>query len=275
MIIRLSWSQLRTFEECHQKLKLHRQGNRAPLADQRVFFAGTTTDRVVRDWLLNDPENNPGVMPLMVESIMQRELENIANEGGRVKWKSKTDREEVLRDCIEAVTKIEPALNRLVLPFEYQPDFRFTATLQLPNPVGVPTPIQLIGALDILVKRGNKWDIWDVKHTKDNDYWRKTAGQLTFYDIAIDLLFDGEPGYSGLLQPLCKERVKPYPVTDELRSQMYQRIANMANSIMLDDFPAEPKGGFSVCNYCDVRHACTRFKPVIVNGKRKIPLENL
>ena len=269
MTLNVSWTQIRMYDECGQKVKRYREGKRAPITDHRVFFAGTTTDRVVRRWLLDDPENNTGLMPHMVEEIMAAELQAIQKDGGSVKWKTPTDREEVLRECIEAVTRLEPILNKYVLPYEYEPDFKFKAPMAIPAPWGETEPILLIGAIDILVRDGDKWDIWDVKHTKDNNYWRKTVGQLTFYDISRSLLFEGESRYSGLLQPLCDERIKPYPVTEQLQSEMFQRIAKYADAIWRDQLPPDPKQP-SMCNYCDVRHACSKFKPVVRDGKRRV-----
>lgn len=51
MVMRISWSQLRTHEECKQRGFLQRTGHKSVLDNQRVFFPGTVTDRVVRDWL--------------------------------------------------------------------------------------------------------------------------------------------------------------------------------------------------------------------------------
>jgi hypothetical protein len=270
----ISWSALKTHEECKQRGKLVRSGHRAPLRDQRIFFAGTTVDRVVRDWLLEDPWNNPGRMPEMVDAIMDRELEAIQKAGGVMRWASKEDRDNTIRDCIEAVTRLEPVLNERVLPFEFQVDYRFRCGVNMPHPTKGKELVILNGAMDIIVHEeiGGEtfWDIWDVKMTKDNNYWRKTAGQLTFYDVSRGLHLPGISRHSGLLQPMCDEQVKPYPVTDELRSQMKSRIANMARDVFAENFAlAETRGP---CNFCDVKHACTRFQAVNSDGKRRISL---
>lgn len=275
----LSWSQLRTHEECKQKSYLHRSGNRAPMGDQRVFFAGTVTDRVVRDWLLNDPADNLGLMPHMVEEIMEREREEIKlgrlkGDGTReppgvMKWKGPGDREQVLRDCIEAVTKIEPALLKYVVPYKVTPDLRLKSPLVLPHPRGGTETVQLIGYLDIFVEddKGRFW-VWDVKHTRDDYYWKKTAGQLAFYDRMVEFKYGEPPIRVGLLQPLCKQPVKPVPVTDEKRREMMTRIAGLARDVWNKE--KTPRKDTKVCNFCDAKHACEKFTPVMVNGKRRI-----
>lgn len=271
MTLWISWSSLRTHEACKQRGHLTRSGKRATLADQRIFFPGTVTDRVVRDWLYDEPEKNPGLMPSMVEEIMEREFQTVLEEGGRVFWKSTNDKQQVLRDCIEAVTKIEPILVEKVLPFEYQVDFRFRAPLMLPSPWGMEMVI-LNGAMDILVRNDQGlFGVHDVKHTRNKDYWRKTVGQLTFYDYAIWALFGTDTFETGLIQPLCEQPVIPYEVTDNLRSQLQQRVVSMANDVWREDFT--PTTNRSECGQCDTKHACSKFAPVVSkDGKKRLSL---
>lgn len=262
MTIRISWSQLRVHEECKQRGFLQRSGKKATLDNKRMFFPGTVTDRVVRDWLNNEPLKNLGAMPDMVDAIIDRE-----REVETVIFKSKNDRNEILADCREAVEKIEPALKRYVLPFEYQADVRFTTPLSLPHPDGSSQEVNLIGAMDILVRyaepSNEKWFVWDVKHTRDNGYWRKTVGQLAFYDLSVQLMHGKPTSMYGLLQPLCDEPVKMFKPEPEARAQLLQRIAGMATDLWNDHFPVRPDN--SVCGFCNVKHACPKFTPV--NGR--------
>lgn len=267
MNLRISWSSLRTWETCRQRHFLYTKGKRATLADQRVFFPGTVTDRVVRDWLLNDPDKNPGLMPQMVADIMKREADLIHAGGGKMAWRDAGDRDQVLKDCIEAVTKIEPALNKYVLPYEYDVDFRFKAPVLAPHPGGGMETVILNGAMDIIVRDDqSRYYVWDVKHTRDDYYWKKTKGQLSFYDLCVQIMFGTETRITGLLQPLCKEQIKPFPLTLDDRSQLMQRVLNMANNIWLEDFT--PRTDFTECMYCNVKHACSKFQPV-QDGKNK------
>lgn len=270
MTLRISWSGLRTHEECKQKGSLQRGGHRLKIDNQRNFFPGTVTDRVVRDWLMNDPEHNQGIMPDMVTSIVDREIKLISENGEAMLWKDTKDRERVEADCREAVTKIEPALNKLVVPFEYQPDFKFNAPVVIPHPDGGMEQVILIGYMDIIVRDDHgRWWVWDVKHTKDGSYWRKTVGQLSFYDLATEVMFGQPTVRTGLLQPLCKQEVLPYEVTAEKRSQLMQRVVGMAHDIWNGD--VQPRIDNKQCTYCPVKHACSKFTPVVgSDGKKRI-----
>lgn len=269
MTLTLSWSQLRTFDECRQKVKLLKSGKRAKLSDARMFFPGTVTDRVVRDWLTDHPGER-GIMPEMVDSIMEREERLLREEEHRVvKWKDPGDKERVRLECIEAAKRMEPILFKYVLPHEYQVDWRFRTRLTIPIG-GERIPILLIGAMDIRVHNPEHdwWAVFDVKHTSNNDYWKKTQGQMTFYDL-VNLLETGQrTKATALFQPLCDKQVKTIPIDDARRVEMRSRIVTMAEAYLKDDLPFTDRK--SQCTYCEFKHACPRFKPVIVGGKKTI-----
>lgn len=269
--LKLSWSRLRTHSECKQRGYLMSTGKKATLDDTRNFFPGTVTDRVVRDWLLNDPAKNKGLMPQMVAEIMERERDKIHESGGVMRWRDAGDREQVLKDCTEAVTKIEPHLERLVLPYQYQPDFRFEAPWNIPHPDGGMETIQLIGFMDIIVKDDNEnFQVYDVKHTRDAQYWRKTVGQLGFYDFATFLTFGKYATTTGLLQPLCPNPTVEYNPTEESRAKLMNDIMRLAKDIWTND--TTPRNDTKLCGYCPVKHACEKFKPVGSNGRRRVSL---
>lgn len=271
-MIKISWSALRTHEECKQKSYLARTKRLAKLDDKRNYFPGTVTDRVVRNWLINDPKSHLGEMPSLVEEYVNRQREEMKEkEEGVVRWRDPGDRARVIEECQEAVEKIEPVLLKHVIPHEYQPDFSFKAPLRLRNPVtGEIETIQLRGYMDLLVRmNGTEWAVWDVKHTRDNSYWRKTVGQLGFYDLAIELLFGKKSTVTGLMQPLCEEPIKPYTPSDDSRTQLLQRIVGMANDIWRDDRTPVPTNG--PCGYCPTKHACVKFQPVVDDwGKKRL-----
>lgn len=257
--------------ECRQKGMLQRAGKTASLTNQRVFFPGTVTDRVVRDWLSAEPEKNPNMMPHMVEEIMKREEGLIKEGGGKLIWKDRDDMRSVLQDCVEAVTKIEPALNKYVLPFNYDVDFGFKAPMKVPHPSGVPQTIILNGYMDIIVKDADgRVAVWDVKHTKDNSYWKKTRGQLSFYDLASLLLFNEPTSMVGLLQPLCKEPVKRFQLDQDDRDMLVNHVLRMTQDVFKGDFT--PTEDLNQCTFCSVRHACTRWAPVRDGSKQKFSL---
>ncbi len=268
MTITVSWSSLKTHEECKQRGKLSRAGNRSVLADQRVYFPGTVTDRVVRKWLENSPADNLGAMPGMVREIMDREEAAVKEDAkqGVIRWKSQEDREKVVAECIEAVMLIEPTLVRHVLPHEYECDYNFSTPLKVPDPRGGMIEILLIGKMDILVHNPNTdvWAIFDVKHTRDNSYWRKTAPQLTFYDLDVELEYGKPAVAAALFQPLATPMVKPIDIDENMRAQMLQRVTGMVRDIVLDELP--PRADMTFCGRCDYKHACVKFAPV-VNAK--------
>lgn len=273
--IRISWSALRSHTECHQKSFLQRTGKKASLEDQRNFFPGTVTDRVVRDWLADfNPEADKHIMPAMVEDYVKAEQEKIEKAGKQLKWRNLQDRDNVIKECQKAVDLIEPYLDRYVIPYEYDVDFSFKAPISAMHPVtGEPSVITLNGFMDIIVKRGeNDWAVYDVKHTKDNNYWRKTRGQLSFYDLAVNIMFGAYTSEVALLQPLCDERFKDFDLGEQERTILLKHVLDMANDIWLNNH--EPNAPASACFNCNVKHACTRFKPVQSGNKKKISLVN-
>lgn len=274
MTVRISWSSLRTHDECKQKSHLARTKKLALLDDKRGFFPGTVTDRVVRNWLNDDPAANLGIMPDMVAATVDIERKALSDrDEGVVRWRGVEDKKKIIQECREAVTLIEPALLKYVVPFEYQADFHFEAPLFALNPrTGARGRILLNGYMDILVRDDKqRWWVFDVKHTRDNSYWRKTVGQLGFYDLAIELMFGQSTALTGLLQPLCSEKMKPYKPTPESRAQLMQRVLGMARDIWSGI--QTPVTGNGPCSYCPTRHACVKFQPVRdAKGQKRMPL---
>ena len=268
----LSWSRLRTHEECRQKGYLQRTGRKASVDNQRNFLPGNITDRVVRDWLLGDPWNNLGGMPDMVPEYLNKAVSNAAEQNGVIIWKGAEDKANVIEKCTKAVTRIEEDLKRVVLPYEYTPDYAFKATLEVPVR-GRDEPVQLLlnGYMDILVKRAEgEYGIHDVKHTEDSSYWKKTFGQLVFYDVATRLTEGTFAQHTSLLQPLCKETEKSFIITDDDRMKMFQSITNYAQDYVNNNVTPSPDPG--QCVMCNVKHACVLFKPKMKNGKKVMSL---
>lgn len=262
--VTISWSSLRVHEQCKQKAMLVRSGRKNPAQDIRVFFHGTVVDRVMRQWLENDPQ--PGQMPDMVQSILDAEERKAVEEGdGVVRWKSATDKATTAQWCRELVTRLEPILYQQVIPFEYQPARRFKVPVQVPWLDGSMTWINLAGETDLLVRGPEgKFRIWDLKGTNDDSYWRKTFGQLIFYDVALDAEFGVNAEFTGLIQPMCKEQVLRFDFTDAHRDEIWARIMRMAADIWSRD--SAPKEDHKGCGYCQVRHACAKFAPVNPGG---------
>lgn len=267
--IRISWSQIRTHAECRQKSYLHRTGHRNPTADKRNMFPGTVCDRVMRDWLNTPGGAEPGKMSSMVEEILNREeKETVDNGDGIVKWRDRGDKSRILEWCKELVIRLEPALNALVLPYDYEPAKRFVAPLELPYSETENRPVHLIGEIDILVGEAlPRYSVWDLKATENDSYYRKTLGQLIFYDLAVQILFQTDPCIrTGLIQPMCKSPVLYFEFSNDDYRQMWARIHRYALDVWRkrDD----PKESMAGCNWCDVHHACAKFRNI--EGTNKV-----
>lgn len=267
-LLRISWSQLRVWSECAAKSKLTRAGHRSPAQNIRGFFHGTVVDLVMRTWL-SEGQQELGVMSGMVAEWVERaEVESREKGNGFVRWKSTTDKQEMTEFCQELVVRLETILCELVLPYDYEPSKRFQVPVQVPSLTGEPVWILLIGETDLLTRTPDgRFNCWDLKATKDSSYWRKTQGQLVFYDIAIEAMF-GEPCKQiGLIQPMCEERVLPFNFTDQDRREMWSRIIRYCEALWRREGEPHPS---SHCTYCEVKHACSRFQPVA--GSRRVSL---
>jgi hypothetical protein len=231
----------------------------------------------MRQWLSQDDPQR-GWMVRQVAEIMDAE-EKAAKENGDgiVKWKHSTDRTEVREMCEEAVRQLEDDLwSTLHLwqppAYDWDPAPRFEVPVTIPHPNGHKEKIFLVGEIDLLVRRPfNERDVhdlyqfpgerpetvvevWDLKTTRDNQYWRKTLGQLVFYEIATWAMTKQWPVRSGLLQPLCDETMPNWQFTMDHRTQMLARIVAVAGDMWAGRLDPKPEKG--KCGRCEVRHAC-------------------
>lgn len=275
--LRLSWSQLRYFDECHQKAYLIRNGKKSKDTNIRVFWPGTVVDRCMRDYL-NDDNRTSGQMVRSLQAVMERE-EKLALESGDgvVKYKSRADKMEVLEFCTELLKRLEPLLSELILPHDFEPSKRFKVPVVIPYIDGKPTTILLVGEMDILMKykvpnKANKpWEVWDLKATKNDQYWRSTIGQLVFYDLCTFLMYREYTLQAGLIQPMCKQQTIAIQITDQQRVEMMQRIIAMAHSVWKSEvYAGTPVGEAEIevrpdtkhCYMCSVKSSCYRFQPI-------------
>ncbi len=256
--LKLSWSRIRLHSECPQKGHLTSLGRRSPVSDHRTFFPGTVTDRCMRQWLSLEVQER-GWMAAQVDRIMdEEEAATKGNGDGVVRWKTLQDRAQVREFCKSAVHQLESdlltQLHLLEPPhYDWDPAPRFEVPITIPHPSGHKEQIMLRGEIDLLIQTPAGIEVWDLKTTKDNSYWRKTIGQLVFYEIAVWGMGKGWPVRSGLLQPLCDETTPCWQFTQDHRMQMFQRIVAVAHDIWSGrlDPKVQP-----ACKYCDVRHAC-------------------
>lgn len=270
--IRISWSSLRTYVECKQKAKLMRTGRKAALEDQRNFLPGTITDRISRDWL-KDKDRQPGQMLLMLDEYFERAVAE-AEESGIVRWKSVDDREKVRADCAEAITNLEPILLEHVTPYWHDQDVKFEVPMHAArNGGGDPIHVTLNGYMDYLVhdEEHDRWYVFDLKQTRNADYWKKTQGQMVYYSVATELRYGGRVEGAALIQPLLpeKHRLKPIEIGPEARLALFRDITNMANDVVNDAMP--PKDDTDGCAWCPVKHACEKFLPEPGTRRMRLP----
>lgn len=261
--LRVSWSAIRTHEECHQKSWLLRSGKRAKVSNIRNFFHGIVVDKIMREWL-DQPLHTTGAMERMVSDVMaQMEAEEKDNDN-IVRWRNAADREELSTFCTELVRRLEPILREHVLPYTYEHGKWFKVPMVVPGPFDHDDVRQIVltGEMDLIVNNSGPV-VWDLKGTADDQYWRKVVAQLTFYDIAVWWSSGVKTNFVGLIQPMCKEPVLRFTVTDQDRNQMLSRIVAYAHDVWREEKSC--KDGSSGCNFCDVRHACTRYSQTAVD----------
>lgn len=262
----ISWTGLRYWEECKQLGYLVSQRRKNPTMDVRNFFHGNVVDRIMRNWL-DTEEPEPGMMVKMVDEYMDK-TEAEVQESGKIKWKHKKDRDDVRNYCVELVTRLEPILMEEVLPYEYEPAVRFAVPVRAFNLDGEEYRLILKGEFDLLVRNQDSglFRVWDLKATQDNNYWKKTLGQLVFYDLAVFAMFGSFPERSGLIQPMCDERAPTFTHSMEDRQQLWSRINRVMEAQWKGDYA--PKESNTGCSFCVVKHGCEKFKGTI-NSKGK------
>lgn len=258
----VSWSRLRAWEECKSKAHLRASGFRNNSGNIRIFAPGTISDIAMREFL-TDPSRP---MRDYIPEVMDKHEEKAKATGeGIIRWKNTSDREDVRRWCQRLSDEFQPILEEMVLPYDFEVGKRFKATIQIPNLEGEFQKIHLIGEMDLFVDHE---DIWDLKATEDESYWRKTSGQITFYDVVKHALTGSYMRAGGLFQPMCKMKVRPIVPSDEDRHFLVSKIVQYAHSVWRKDFA--PKADKTGCDFCDVKHACPKF--AVKPGSRKISL---
>lgn len=270
--IRLSWSKLKTWEQCHKRAKLYSQGKRHKSFNGRAFLPGTIADRCMRRWLEAGLEDRSALKPGGMLSYIEEEFYSHTmgpNAQYSIKWRGDPikDQESVIIDVRDTLNRLEPILLAKVVPFDYQPEYRFVSVVGIPGPDEEPTQIEILGAVDVAVCMGEgRYGLYDLKLTRNDEYIRSTLGQLTFYDLA----FHGWTGYQPVEHqfwaPLTKEVVIGTDVTADERNAMVQRIIRYCNGLWAgDDAMTEDR---DECFHCQVKHACPRFVPRISSDQQ-------
>lgn len=259
--IAISWSSLRAHMECRQKAALLRAGKRSPAGNLRSYFHGMVVDGLMRRWLA-DPHRRPGQMAAAVDAYIDEcAAQAVADGDGVVRWKHAADRTELHEFCVELAHRLEPLLDRLVLPYPFVNGHTFRQPVVVPYLDGTPTTIVLKGEMDLLVtEAAGRHAVWDLKGTRDDTYWRKVLGQLIFYDLAVLAEHGTATARVGLIQPMCRRPVLEWTLGEAHRRQMWAAILRMAADIWRADDACKPDT--DGCAFCEVRHACDRYRPV-------------
>lgn len=252
----LSWSRLRVHDVCPAKGALLKD-YKSPLSDLATYIHGMIADQLMRRWL-SFREPPPGWMAAHVDEVFEATVREARETGdGIVKWRGPVHKREVRDLVLELVIRLEDILAEYCLPFDWVPAYRFAVPLEVGG-----IQILLKGEIDLLVfDSTGRIAVWDLKATKNNDYWRKTVGQLTFYAIAVAAsdarLLGAWPAVSGLIQPMCDQRVLPVTITRQAIREMGARIERAARDILAGRL--DPRLNDD-CPRCEVRQACPLFK---------------
>lgn len=263
--IRISWTSLRTYMECAQKAKLFQERKKSTTQNVRNFFHGNVADAAMRRWLAL-PDRDLVPMATLVPILFDEEEARIKERSGTLKWNHRTDRNDMQAYVQELCQRLEPILYEHFVPYEFKLAKRFAVPVNLPDPSGGQSRVILSGELDAIVYKPDGYSIWDLKATKDDSYWRKTIGQLTFYDVAMWAEHKKYASQTGLIQPMCKQQVMAVEVSDESRRVLLSQVSKMALDRWNNHAPVREDN--SICGYCECRLACAKFAGPVRNGNR-------
>lgn len=275
--VTISWSGLKRWENCPQhqlRVILHQTEKQEK---GRIFLPGTVCDLVQRRWLDSD-NPQPGEMEQFVEDVFK---ETVEKGESKIKWKGNPveDMNAVKAFCRKTVTRLEPWLMEHVLPYDYQPEVKFRAHMEVPSLCeGMTGPVKMIGGIDILVRDDQgKFRLYDLKVTQNPDYIRSTLAQLIFYDIAWGVI-QGDFYHAnewGFVTPALDDQIMiPITVDREDRQVMLSRIIKYSQGVWRDNWA--PKADDAGCNWCEAKGFCDKFKVVPIadeNGKMRVSFD--
>jgi hypothetical protein len=252
--LRLSWSKIRSHDECPAIYDL-RRASKSSIKNIRSYVHGTVVDVAMRRWL-SMPDPPHGWMPAHIDAIFTECTEH--SDEGYVGWKGVNDRNDTREFCRELVNRLEPILVKYCLPFDWEPAKRFSVPVTIPYLDGSPREVILNGELDLRVRDARRRvGIWDLKGTRDNYYYKKVLGQITFYALVEKLMTGEFPYVTGLFQPMCDVQVLPLVVDADAVRQMAGRIERTAHDIWAGKL--QPKPDDKGCFGCDVKFCCPAY----------------
>ena len=261
--LKISWTGLKRWEECHQRQLRTIQGKAPKSADGRIFLPGSVCDRAMRKWLESD-NPQPGEMAEYVDEFLLFFSEEDPQYVIRWRGDPRDDKAKVRKFCKDLVNELEPILLRKVIPYRYQPEVRFRVPINIPDLNGNPRQILLNGGIDIVVlDDDDDYEILDLKSTADESYVRGgILGQMTFYSIAWGQYVGqrDQPKRAGFVVPATREKLVPVEVGTDERRVMLSRIVRYAHGVWREQWQPIPG---QHCGRCDVKGSCDHFKPVL------------
>lgn len=258
------------------------EGKGDTVKDGRRFIHGTLADRAMRRWLDQDEEQLPGQMDTYVDDLWDELVEH--NDEYKITWKDDVAKDKAYVRALSktVVNNVEPFLLKRVIPFEYEPEFRFRVPLQIPDSAGYARTIVLNGGMDIAVRDPNtgKVFLYDLKATTNENYISQgIMPQLIFYSIAWTLMFGTpiEDITAAFLTPACKAQYRELNITSEDRRHLMTRIVRCANALW-DKAKPVCTDKDSECYFCDARRICPKWANVLTedpkDGKHRVSLSD-
>lgn len=268
--VKISWSALHRFQKCGYAQKLVSERKRAKVMDGRTFLLGNIVDNCMRRWL------DAGDFTVPIDHDLRKVwIDNTGPLAERpIKWKSGEDQQKIVDDAKYSLKVLENILREKVIPYQYEPEMRFTSMVGVPAPNGETIQVELFGAIDVAVRYDDgTMGIFDLKTSRTRSYITKSIGQLVLYDLAIRNYLGIKPTKHGFYAPLLKkEPTIDVDITDDDRINLISDITNFAHAAWNNEWHLTDD--WNNCYRCDVKHACIRWVKPLTLGHKKTNLEN-
>jgi hypothetical protein len=260
--LRVSWSRIKNWEACGMRSKLMTEGKQSKVIDGRAFLPGTLADNAMRAWLNNGlltGKWEPGGMEDYLEGLWDDYTSPSAQYSIQWRGNPNDDKRAVLKKVQTALRRIEPILFEKVVPYPYQPEYRFTATMGIKDLQGQTVHVEVYGAVDVAVNYGEDgYGLFDLKVTESQAYIDTTLAQLIFYALAFRGWTGVWPSQYAFWVPLMEQSVVNLVPTPEDIRYMQSRIVAYCQGVWAQDWTLTADE--SNCWNCPTKHACPRWR---------------
>lgn len=260
--VKVSWSALSRWKKCNYKQKLVAEHKSTKAINGRNFFLGNLVDYTMRRWL----EVGDFSLPLS-HFLRESWIKSTGPSEKPIQWKGPTDQEDALAQAQDACKRLEFILKQHVIPYDYEPEFRFTSYVGVPAPNGEIVQVELFGAVDVAVRYPDgSLGIWDLKMSKDKGYIEHSLGQLTLYDLAIRNYLGVQPTKHGFFTPMLDRFTIEADIGADERKEVVSDIIGFCHDTWNNNW--ELTENENDCFGCQVRHACIRWvRPLSLSSK--------